>query len=139
MCGKRPRFMLMLDSIGTMHSARQGPLGFARKWAIHLLVGLCLLLGSPGASATDLKTIQLYAGSLLTPLEFSSALVLWQKESNWNIKAHRGSHWGLCQGRSKYMAKANYKQQVHWCIDYAYNRYGSIALALDHWRKYGWH
>ena len=88
-CGKRPRFMLMLDSISKMHSARQGPLGIARQCVIHLLAGLCLLLGSPGASATDIKTIQSYAGSLLTPLEFSSALVLWNKESNWNIKGRQ--------------------------------------------------
>ena len=106
---------------------------------MHLLAGLCLLLGSPGASATDIKTIQSYAGSLLTPLEFSAALVLWNKESNWNIKAVNGSHHGLCQGRSKYMARANYKQQVHWCIAYAYNRYGSMALALEHWRLHKWH
>ena len=37
------------------------------------------------------------------------------------------------------MAKANYKQQVRWCIAYAYNRYGSITKALDHWRAHGWH
>ena len=122
-----------------MHSARQGPVGIARMWVVHLLAGLCLLLSSPGASAVDLKTIQSYAGHVLTPLEFSAALVLWQKESNWNIRARNGSHYGLCQGRSKYMARANYKQQVRWCISYAYNRYGSMALALKHWRQFGWH
>ena len=138
-CGKRPRFTLMLDLKGTMHGTRQGPLGIARAVMVHLLAGLCLLLSSPGASAVDIKTIQSYAGSMLTPLEFSSALVLWQKESNWNIRARNGSHVGLCQGRSTYLIKANYKQQVQWCVKYAYNRYGSMALALDHWRRYGWH
>ena len=131
--------MLMLDGMDTMHSARQGPLGIARRCVVHLMAGLCLLLSSPEASAVDIKTIQSYAGSMLTPLEFSSALVLWQKESNWNIRARNGSHVGLCQGRSKYLIKANYKQQVQWCVKYAYNRYGSMALALDHWRRYGWH
>jgi len=106
---------------------------------VHLLAGLCLLLSSPGASAVDLKTIQSYAGHLLTPLEFSAALTLWTKESNWNIRARHGSHAGLCQGRSEYMMHANYRQQVRWCISYAYNRYGSMALALKHWRRYGWH
>ena len=131
--------MLMLDSRYTMHSARQGPLGIARRCVVHLLAGLCLLLSSPGASAVDIKTIQHYAGQQLTPLEFSAALVLWTKESNWNIRARNGSHYGLCQGRSKYMATANYKQQVRWCVGYAQHRYGSIALALEHWRKYKWH
>ena len=131
--------MLMLDSISKMHSARQGPLGIARQCVIHLLAGLCLLLSSPGASAVGVKQIQHYAGQMLTPLEFSSALVLWQKESNWDIRAVNGSHHGLCQGRSKYLAKANYKQQVQWCIKYAYNRYGSMTLALEHWRLHKWH
>ena len=129
----------MLDSLNTMHSARQGPLGIARRWVVHLLAGLCLLLGSPEASAVNIKTIQSYAGHVLTPLEFSAALVLWEKESNWNIRARNSLHWGLCQGRSQYMRHANYKQQVQWCISYAYNRYGSIALALEHWRNHGWH
>ena len=138
-CGKRPRFTLLLDLMGTMHSARQGTKCLARMWVVHLLAGLCLLLSSPGASAVDIKTIQHYAGQQLTPLEFSAALVLWTKESNWNIRARNGSHAGLCQGRSKYMVTANYRQQVRWCISYAYNRYGSMQAALVHWRKYGWH
>ena len=138
-CGKRPRFTLLLDLWDTMHSARQGPIGIARRCVVHLLAGLCLLLSSPGASAVDLETIQSYAGHKLTPLEFSAALTLWNHESNWNIRASNGSHWGLCQGRSQYMKHANYRQQVRWCISYAYNRYGSMALALKHWRRYGWH
>ena len=138
-CGNRPRLSVVLDMIGTMHSARQGLSGIARMWVVHLLAGLCLLLISPKASAVEVKTIQSYAGHILTPLEFSAALVLWSKESNWNIRAVNGSHHGLCQGRSKFMATANYKQQVQWCVRYAFNRYGSIALALEHWRKHGWH
>ena len=82
---------------------------------------------------------QSYAGSLLTPLEFSSALTLWTKESNWNPKARNGSHYGICQGRSKYLIKANYKQQIRWCISYAFNRYGSVTKALEHWKVYKWH
>ena len=82
---------------------------------------------------------QTYAGSLLTPLEFSSALTLWNKESNWNPKAKNGSHYGICQGRSKYLIKANYKEQIRWCISYAFNRYGSITKALDHWKVHKWH
>ena len=138
-CWKRPRFTLLLDTSGTMHSARQGPLGIARLGVVHLLAGLCLLLSSPGASAVDIKTIQSYAGHILTPLEFSAALVLWNHESHWNVRAMNGSHHGLCQGRSKYLIHANYKQQVQWCVRYAVNRYGSVALALEHWRRYKWH
>jgi hypothetical protein len=122
-----------------MHSARQGTKWIARLGVVHLLAGLCLVLSSPGASAVEVKTIKQYAGTLLTPLEYLAADVLWTKESNWNIRASNGSHHGICQGRSKYLIKANYKQQIQWCVSYAYHRYGSIALALEHWRKYGWH
>ena len=91
------------------------------------------------AVENEVIKFQTYAGSLLTPLEFSSALTLWTKESNWNPKAKNGSHYGICQGRSKYLIKANYKQQIRWCISYAFNRYGSITKALEHWKVYKWH
>jgi len=100
---------------------------------------LAWLIFAPIANASNANKAQHYAGQLLTPLEFSAAIVLWNGESNWNVRAHNGSHWGICQGRSEYMRRANYKQQVQWCTSYAYHRYGSIALALEHWRKYGWH
>ena len=138
-CGKRPRFTLLLDSIDTMHSARQGPVGVARRCVVHLLAGLCLLLSSPGASAVEVKTITQYAGTLLTPLQYVAAVELWTMESNIRLDARNGSHYGICQGRSKYMARANYKQQVRWCVSYAYNRYGSMVAALAHWKAYGWH
>ena len=138
-CWKRPRFTLLLDMRDTMHSARQGTKWIARLGVVHLLTGLCLLLGSPGASAVEIKTIQSYAGHILTPLEFSAALVLWNHESHWNVMAINGSHVGICQGHSKYLIHANYKQQVQWCVRYAVNRYGSVALALEHWRRYKWH
>jgi len=118
------------------------------RWAVRLarsVIGSVLsavLCYSPSqALAVEKEVIkyQTYAGSLLTPLEFSSALTLWTKESNWNPKAKNGSHYGICQGRSKYLIKANYKQQIRWCISYAFNRYGSITNALEHWKVYKWH
>ena len=129
----------MLDLIGTMQTARQGPSGIARLGWLHLLAALCLLPVGPEASATSVKTIQSYAGSLLTPLEFSSALVLWTKESNWNPKAKNGSHYGICQGRSKYLKNKSYQIQIRWCIAYAQNRYGSITKALEFWKVNRWH
>ena len=110
-----------------------------RACAVAVMVAIYIVAIMPGVDANQINKIQSYAGHVLTPLEFSAALVLWQKESNWNIRARNGLHYGLCQGRSKYMARANYKQQVRWCVSYAYNRYGSMALALKHWRQYGWH
>ena len=106
---------------------------------------LCILLAEimfaqNSWSITNPDMFKLYAHTLIVDYkEFKCLEQLWTKESNFNPRAHNGSHWGICQGRSDYMRRANYKQQVHWCIKYSYNRYGSIAMALEHWRKHGWH
>ena len=100
---------------------------------------LCFIPTVSIASSNEVIKYQTFAGSLLTPLEFSSALTLWTKESNWNPKAKNGSHYGICQGRSNYLIKANYKQQIRWCISYAINRYGSVTKALEHWKVHKWH
>ena len=60
-------------------------------------------------------------------------------ESRWNPKAKNGSHYGIPQGRSKYLLKANGYKQVEWGIKYNLSRYGSMCKALDHWRLKGWH
>lgn len=88
---------------------------------------------------TNKATIYSYAGSLLTPLEFSAALQLWAKESNWNPHARNGSHHGICQGRSIWLSQQDYKKQVRWCIAYAWHRYGTIANAWNFFQDKGWH
>ena len=117
-----------------------GPVGIARSVLGSVLVAvLCLIPSVSKASSKEVLKAQSYAGSILTPLEFSSALVLWTKESNWNTKARNGSHYGICQGRSKYLKDKSYKIQIRWCIDYARNRYGSITKALEFWKVNRWH
>ena len=100
---------------------------------------LCLLPAASYADTNKVNKYKAYAGQLLTPLEFSSALVLWTKESNWNPKAKNGSHYGICQGRSKYLKDKSYKVQIRWCIGYARSRYGSITEALEFWKVHRWH
>ena len=100
---------------------------------------LCLIPAASIADTNKVNKYQAYAGSILTPLEFSSALVLWNKESNWNPKAKNGSHYGICQGRSKFLKDKSYKIQIRWCIAYARNRYGSITKALEFWKVNRWH
>jgi len=100
---------------------------------------LCLIPAASLADTNKVNKYQAYAGSILTPLEFSSALVLWTKESNWNTKARNGSHYGICQGRSKFLKDKSYKIQIGWCIAYARNRYGSITKALEFWKVNRWH
>lgn len=68
------------------------------------------------------------------------------KESNYNPLAKNGSHYGLPQGRSKYLKTATYKQQITWHIKYLKHRYGTDRLgtanacgAWAHWLMKGWH
>ena len=61
------------------------------------------------------------------------------KESRWNPKAKNGSHYGIPQGKSKYLLKANGFKQVEWGIKYNLNRYGSMCKALDHLKSKGFH
>jgi hypothetical protein len=67
-------------------------------------------------------------------------------ESRWDPKSKNGSHHGLPQGRSKYLATADYKAQITWHIKYIKNRYGTDRFgvanacgAWAHWLMKGWH
>ncbi len=71
--------------------------------------------------------------------EFYCLDELYHKESRWNPKAKNGSHYGIPQGRSKYLSKVNGYKQVEWGIKYNHNRYGSMCKALDHFKRKGWH
>jgi hypothetical protein len=67
---------------------------------------------------------------------------LYGKESAWNPKAKNGSHNGIPQGRSEYLARVNGYKQVQWGLDYIANHriyQGDTCKAWDHWRAKGWH
>ena len=71
--------------------------------------------------------------------EFYCLDTLYFHESRWNPAARNGSHYGIPQGRSKYLANANGYKQVEWGIKYNLTRYGSMCKALNHYRLKGWH
>lgn len=71
--------------------------------------------------------------------EFYCLDELYYKESRWNPKAVNGSHYGIPQGRSKWLKTVNGYKQVEWGIKYNYNRYGSMCKALHHFKTKGWH
>ena len=71
--------------------------------------------------------------------EFYCLDTLYFHESRWNPKAVNGSHYGIPQGRSKWLKTVNGYKQVEWGIKYNYNRYGSMCKALDHYKIKGWH
>ena len=71
--------------------------------------------------------------------EFYCLDELYYHESRWNPLARNNSHYGIPQGKSKYLAKVDGYKQVEWGIKYINNRYGSMCKAYDHWLRKGWY
>lgn len=80
--------------------------------------------------------------------DFYSLVVLWNKESHWNVNAHNsysGAH-GIPQALpASKMASAgsdyltNYQTQINWGLNYIKSRYGTPTAALYHSQATGWY
>lgn len=126
----------MIASIRNAEPRRE----IAQAVAVMLLGGLCLFPNRAHAVEENVTKYKAYAATKAnSPLEFYSMLILYENESNWRTKAVSGTHFGICQGKSKFLKNANYIQQIDWCYRYSINRYGSMLEALKHWQVYGWH
>ena len=71
--------------------------------------------------------------------EFQCNKEIMRKESNYNPSAKNGSHYGLYQGHSPYLATATIEEQINWYIQYIRARYGDGCLALKHHKKHNWY
>ena len=116
-------------------------LGRRRVWAILLLIAFssCFLKDYSVAKETTNHYRQWAFIQLNDIDQFYCLDELNYKESRWNPKAKNGSHYGIPQGRSKYLATVDGYKQVEWGIKYNMNRYGSMCKALDHYKVKGWH
>jgi hypothetical protein len=120
----------------------QARLGRRRVWATLLLIALrsCFLQDYSVASLDRTNHYRQWAFIQLNNLdEFYCLDELYFYESRWNPKARNGSHYGIPQGRSKWLATADGYKQVEWGIKYNNNRYGSMCKALEHYKIKGWH
>ena len=61
------------------------------------------------------------------------------KESRWNPKAKNGSHYGIPQGRSKWLSTVNGYRQIEWQLNYIKKRYSNPCNALAHHKIKGWY
>ena len=61
------------------------------------------------------------------------------KESRWNPKAKNGSHYGIPQGRSKWLATVDGFKQIDWQLKYIQKRYSNPCNALAHHKIKGWY
>jgi hypothetical protein len=71
--------------------------------------------------------------------QFNCLLRLYTKESNWRPKAKNGSHYGIPQGRSTYLANVNGYKQIDWGLKYINHRYNTPCKAWSHFKKRNWH
>ena len=118
-------------------------LGRRRVWqALCILAFTCLLKDYSVAAVTNYKTTHYKQYILITlnDIDETHCLVeLYMAESGLNPKARNGSHYGIPQGRSKYLARVDGTKQIDWGIKYNLNRYGSMCKALEHYKIKGWH
>jgi len=61
------------------------------------------------------------------------------KESKWNPKAKNGSHYGIPQGRSKWLSTVDGYKQIEWQLKYIEKRYSNPCNALAHHKIKGWY
>jgi len=119
-------------------------LGRCRVWLTLLLIAFNFIFVKDYSVAADnYKPIHYkqYILIQLNDIEEAYCLVeLYSKEnSKWDPKARNGSHIGIPQGKSKYLATVNGVKQIDWGIKYINNRYGSMCKALQHFKIKGWH
>jgi hypothetical protein len=119
-------------------------LGRCRVWLTLLLIAFNFIFVKDYSVAADnYKPIHYKQYILIQLNDISEAyclVELYSKEnSKWDPKARNGSHVGIPQGRSKYLATVNGVKQIDWGIKYINNRYGSMCKALEHYKLKGWH
>ena len=107
-----------------------------RLCIIKLLVVIMPLIIVVSSSNNWDKTLKnLTTGSL----EYKACKLIIYKESSYNPKAVNGSHYGLPQGRTKYLKTATPQQQIVWFTKYVKSRYGSCQAALAFHLKHGYY
>ncbi len=92
-----------------------------------------------GAKPTKQEILTLLRQMSVSSKEFKCNKEIMRKESNYNPSAKNGSHYGLYQGRSPYLATATIDEQINWYIQYIRARYGDGCRALAHHVKHNWY
>ena len=118
-------------------------LGRRRVWPVLLLLAFSICFSKDYSVAADSykQSYKHYAWIYLDYDidEFGCLDLLYTAESQWNPKARNGSHSGIPQGKSKWLATAHPYAQIRWGIKYNVNRYGTMCAAYEHWILKGWH
>ena len=117
-------------------------LGRRRVWQALCILAFTCLLKDYSVAKDNYKPMHYKQYILIELQDFTEAyclIDLYTAESRLNPKARNGSHYGIPQGRSKYLATVSGTKQIDWGIKYNLNRYGSMCKALEHYKIKGWH
>ena len=117
-------------------------LGRRRVWQALCILAFTCLLKDYSVAKENYKPTHYKQYILIELQDFTEAyclIDLYTAESRLNPLARNGSHYGIPQGRSKYLAKVDGTKQIDWGIKYNLNRYGSMCKALEHYKIKGWH
>ncbi len=127
----------------SLSKAHREPLrGVARGVLVAIGIALCIMPDAGGSKPKQYVTYKEYALHLLhyDYKQYICLSKLYGKESAWNPEAKNGSHHGIPQGRSEYLATLDGYGQVRWGLSYIEHRYdGDTCKALDHWKAHNWH
>ena len=112
-----------------------------------ILLGVLILLLTINVSAKENKQkYKDYAYEQVIKMgwsieDYNNLVKLWNKESNWRVKAKNGKYYGICQTKkSNYGKKYNdYKVQINWGLKYIKKRYKNPTNAWKHFKKKRWY
>jgi hypothetical protein len=130
---------LTQQSLSKAH--REPPKRIARGVLVAIGIALCFMPEAGGSKPMRYVTYKEYALHLLNYdyVQHKCLTKLYGKESAWNPKARNGSHYGIPQGKSEYLATLDGYGQVRWGLSYISNRYSTPCNAYDHWKAHNWH
>jgi hypothetical protein len=117
-------------------------LGRRRVWQALCILAFTCLLKDYSVAKENYKPTHYKQYILIELNNFTEAyclIELYHNESRFNPLARNGSHYGIPQGRSKYLSRVDGTKQIDWGIKYNLNRYGSMCKALEHYKIKGWH
>ena len=115
--------------------------GYGGALRLLLCLGLCLVAALPAnAKQQDQQTWEVHLLKITRDYkEYKCVKRLIYKESSNNPDARNGSHYGLPQGRTRYLASASPTAQITWMMKYIRARYDDGCSALRHSNTKGWY
>jgi len=111
------------------------------KKTVLLSVIASATIGQSSAYGVDYRdSLKLYAHSrIVNDSQYQCFYKLITKESNWQVNAKNGSHYGLGQMRNTNYKKLDGFKQIDWSMRYIEKRYGSMCNGWRFWIANGYH